>query len=159
MKVKRKDHTTKLFNKLKHPLQQNMLWFFSDEKNFCHDQMVNLQNNCWLAVSTRCTNNDENQTHRSASWCLAGSLVKGILYLQSPFPMASDSTQRLASIAWKRQCFSWLRGWLLEDSVSSNRTLCYATQIGELNLGSQKISTTTLPLTSNHLTPQNTIPL
>ena len=27
-----------------------MIWFFSDEKNFCRDQAVNKQNNRWLAV-------------------------------------------------------------------------------------------------------------
>ena len=27
--------SVKLLNKLKHPKKQNMLWFFSDEKNFC----------------------------------------------------------------------------------------------------------------------------
>ena len=41
---KRKDCTAKLFNKLKH-LQSNMLGFFSDEKIFCQDQMVNPQKN------------------------------------------------------------------------------------------------------------------
>ena len=43
-------HCQKLFNKLKHPLQRNMIWFFSDKKNFCQDQAVNNQNNHWLAV-------------------------------------------------------------------------------------------------------------
>ena len=46
-----KDHAAKLFKKLKHPLQLKILWFFSDEKNFCQDQMVNSQNNCWFAPS------------------------------------------------------------------------------------------------------------
>ena len=27
-----------------------MIWFFSDKKNFCQDQVVNSQNNRWLAV-------------------------------------------------------------------------------------------------------------
>ena len=49
-KEKRLKHCQKLLNKLKHPLQRNMIWFFSDEKNFCQDQAVNNQNNCWLAV-------------------------------------------------------------------------------------------------------------
>ena len=29
-----------------------MLWFFSDEKNFCQDQKVNKQNNRWIATFT-----------------------------------------------------------------------------------------------------------
>ena len=49
-KEKRLKHSKKLLNKLKHPLQTNMIWFFSDEKNFCQDQAVNSQNNRWLAV-------------------------------------------------------------------------------------------------------------
>ena len=43
----------KLLNKLKHPMEQNMLWFFSDEKNFCQDQAHNSQNNRWLATCTK----------------------------------------------------------------------------------------------------------
>ena len=49
-KKKRLKHCQKLLNKLKHPLQRNMIWFFSDKKNFCQDQAVNNQNNHWLAV-------------------------------------------------------------------------------------------------------------
>ena len=30
-----------------------MVWFFSDEKNFCQDQVVNSQNNSWLAVCSK----------------------------------------------------------------------------------------------------------
>ena len=41
---------TKLLNKLKHPKESNMLWFFSDEKNFCHDQTHNRQNHRWIAM-------------------------------------------------------------------------------------------------------------
>ena len=49
-KEKRLKYCQKLLNKLKHRLQRNMIWFFSDEKNFCQDQVVNSQNNRWLAV-------------------------------------------------------------------------------------------------------------
>uniref|UniRef100_A0A8W7Q077 Tc1-like transposase DDE domain-containing protein n=1 Tax=Anopheles coluzzii TaxID=1518534 RepID=A0A8W7Q077_ANOCL len=38
----------KLLNLLKHPVEPGTLWFFSDEKNFCLDQKVNIQNNRWL---------------------------------------------------------------------------------------------------------------
>ena len=51
MKNKRKELTAKPLNKLKHSIEPNMLWFFSSEKNFCKDQIVNSQNNCWLALS------------------------------------------------------------------------------------------------------------
>ena len=37
-------NSAKLLNKLKHPKESNMLWFFSDEKNFCQDQAHNRQN-------------------------------------------------------------------------------------------------------------------
>ena len=30
-----------------------MIWFFSDKKNFCQDQVVNSENNCWLAVCSK----------------------------------------------------------------------------------------------------------
>lgn len=38
----------RLLNKLKHPVEQGMLWFFSDEKNFDQDQKVNRRNDRWL---------------------------------------------------------------------------------------------------------------
>ena len=36
-----KDSIVKLFNNLKHPLQLNMPWFFSDDPKFYQDQMIN----------------------------------------------------------------------------------------------------------------------
>ena len=36
----------KLLNKVKHPLEPG---FFPDEKNFCQDQLHNIQNSRWLA--------------------------------------------------------------------------------------------------------------
>ena len=41
----------KLLNKLTHPVEPGMIWFFSDEKNFCQDQLHNTQNNRWLAYN------------------------------------------------------------------------------------------------------------
>ena len=50
IKDKKKDHATNLFNKLKHPLQPNILCFFLDEKNFCQDQMLNTENHLEYAM-------------------------------------------------------------------------------------------------------------
>ena len=50
MKNRRLEKSVKLLNKLKHPKDPDMLWFFSDEKNFCQDQMHNRQNHCWVAM-------------------------------------------------------------------------------------------------------------
>lgn len=50
-KEKRVVKSKKLLDKLKHPQEQKLLWFFSDEKNFCQDQAHNKQNNRWLALS------------------------------------------------------------------------------------------------------------
>jgi DDE superfamily endonuclease len=38
----------RLLNNLKHPEEPNILWFFSDEKNFDQDQKVNRKNDRWL---------------------------------------------------------------------------------------------------------------
>ena len=43
-------NSTKLLNKLKHPKESNMLWFFSNEKNFCQDQAHNRQKHQWIAM-------------------------------------------------------------------------------------------------------------
>ena len=50
MKENRLKKSTRLLNKLKKPLEPGMVWIFSDEKNFCQDQLHNSQNNRWLAV-------------------------------------------------------------------------------------------------------------
>ena len=50
MKDRRLKKARILLNKLKHPKDENMLWFFSDEKNFCQDQKFNRQNNRWIAM-------------------------------------------------------------------------------------------------------------
>ena len=46
---------------------------------------------------------------------------------------------------------------LLEESTSNNITPHYATQVKEPSIGCEKISATSSPLTSGHLTPQFTI--
>ena len=45
--------SVRLLNKLKHPKKPNMLWFFSDEKNFWQDQVHNSQNHRWIAKNNR----------------------------------------------------------------------------------------------------------
>ncbi len=52
-KDRRLAKSVKLLNKLKHPKAPNMIWFFSDEKNFCQDQMFNRQNNRWIAMTSK----------------------------------------------------------------------------------------------------------
>lgn len=42
----------RLLNKLKHPEEPGMLWFFSDEKNFVQDQKVNRRNDRWLCQTS-----------------------------------------------------------------------------------------------------------
>ena len=49
VKDKRKDRAVKLLNKLKDP--SNRTCFGFSQKNFCQDQMVNSENNLWLALS------------------------------------------------------------------------------------------------------------
>ena len=47
-KERRADKAARLLCKLKHPQCTNQLIFFSDEKNFCQDQKVNVRNDRWL---------------------------------------------------------------------------------------------------------------
>ena len=42
--------STKLLNKLKHPKENTMIWFLSDEIDVFQDQMYNRQKNRWIAV-------------------------------------------------------------------------------------------------------------
>lgn len=47
-KVNRLTRAKRLLNKLKHPEEPGLIWFFSDEKNFVQDQKVNRRNDRWL---------------------------------------------------------------------------------------------------------------
>ena len=45
--------SVRLLNKLKHPKKSNMIWFFSDEKNFCQDQVQYSQSHRWIATNNK----------------------------------------------------------------------------------------------------------
>ena len=45
--------SVRLLNKPKYPKIPNMLWFFSDEINFCQDQVNNSQNHRWIVTNNR----------------------------------------------------------------------------------------------------------
>lgn len=47
-KKNRYEKCQKLLRKIKHPEEPQLLWFFSDEKNFDQDQKVNRRNDRWL---------------------------------------------------------------------------------------------------------------
>ena len=73
------------------------------------------------------------------------SLAMVTLCFHSSFKIVSHSTS--AFIKFR----SRLRGWLLENPMSSSRTLSHSTQEEQPYFGSQKISVATLPLTSYQL--------
>ena len=77
------------------------------------------------------------------------------LCLHSSSRMAADTYVKYL----EEEVLLGLRGWLLEDPVSDNRTMHHATQVGESGVDCQKISATISPLTSGHLIPQIAIPL
>ena len=71
------------------------------------------------------------------SWSLEWSLAIGMLYLHLSSHMASESTQRPTSSAWRYVALNWEGGcW---KTMSNNRTLHYATQLRECSLGCEKI--------------------
>ena len=162
IKEKRKNCAAKLLNKLKHFLLPNMLWFFSDEKKFQPRSDGELAEQLLAcSVPTGCPDINENQTlspHHGVFFLGGGALPKVTLCLRLSSHMASISTRRPTSSAWRRRCCSELREWLLEDPMSGNRTLHHAIQAGKPSVSCQKISMTS-SLTSGHLTPQTGIPL
>ena len=62
--------SVKLMNKLKHPKEPEMLWFFSDEKIFCQDQAYNMQNNRWVAMNNSDVPRVMKTKFPATSWCL-----------------------------------------------------------------------------------------
>ena len=138
-KDKGKERVTKLLNKFKHPFQSNMLCSFSDER-FLPGSEVELIKQPWW-----------NRNTQSTSWCSL-SLVTNDSDVMPPLIFLHGFNTEAY-----RECSSGLRGWLLADSMSGNRTLRHATQAREPSLDWKKISATTSPLTSGRLTPQITI--
>ena len=149
MKDKRKDCTEKLFNKPKHPLKLNMLCFFSGEKNFGQDDMVNLQNHHWFALFLQevlIGMKTKHPIHIMIFWVVT-------LYLHSSSHVDSNSSSGPTSSTWRRKCWPGSKGWPLEGSTFNNRTLRHTTHAGETNVGSKKTSATILPehLAKKHL--------
>ena len=99
-KDKRKGCTRKLLITLKYPFQPNMLCFFSDEKNFCQDQIVNSQDNCRIALSP------QNVLTLMKTKHPVHIMVLGVFIIDSdvmpPFSphIVPESTQRATSSAW-----------------------------------------------------------
>ena len=158
MKDERNNRCAKPFNKLKHPLQLNMFWFFSDDQNFCQDQIVNSQSNYWFARNPQDVPTVMKTKHP------VHIMVFGVATHDSdvipPFVFLHGFRHNTEALicTWTRLCCSGSRGWLLEDPMSGNRTLCHIAQAVEPNLGCRKISVTS-PLTSVCLTFQIAIPL
>lgn len=48
IKENRLIRSKRLLNKVKHPAEEDVIWFFSDEKNFDQDQKANRRNDRWL---------------------------------------------------------------------------------------------------------------
>ena len=152
LKDKRKDCTAKLLHKLKHPHQLKMLWFFSDEKNFNQDQMVNSQNNCWLALYLQDI--------------LMVMKTKHLVHIMMFGVVTSDGDVMplfLLTRPWTVAYIMFGGGSAALDHEvgyrSSNKTLCYVIQAGEPSVGCQKISVTTSILTSICITSQIAITL
>ena len=84
MKVNRKDHTAKLLNKMKHPLQPNIPWFFSDDK-------ISGRIRQWATTDLLCSHKMHWEWWKSnsqfTSWCLGWSLVMVIVCFQLIFPL------------------------------------------------------------------------
>ena len=81
------------------------------------------------------------------SCCLGWLQAIIMLYLHLLSHMASDSTRRLTSTAWRRSCWPGSRGWLLEDLMSGNRSLRHTPPAEKSSLGRKKISVSRSPLT------------
>ena len=86
IKDKKKDSAVKLFYKLMHLSKPNVLWFFSDEKIFCLDQMMNLQKPLAYFVPTKCTDNDETLWSPSTLHNVWGGLSRLLWYASNHIP-------------------------------------------------------------------------
>ena len=79
---------------------------------------------------------------QSTSWCLGWSLTMMTFCLHlSIWSLIQHGG--LHRVAGRSNCRPGLKALLLEEPISSNWSLRYATQAGEPNLGIEKISTTT----------------
>ena len=139
---RRETRTAKLFNQLKHPLRPNTPCFFSYEKNFHLNQMVNSLNNRWFALSTQdipILMKTKHQVH-----IMMFGVVTRDREVMLPFIFShSQRTDMEAYIMCQEEVVLNLEGVLLEDPLSGNRTMHHDTKVREPSLGCQEISVTT----------------
>ena len=133
-----------------------MYHFFSDEKIFGQDQMVNSQNNSWLALSSQDVLILMKTKHHHGIWgghywwwCYASIYLPTWPHNQHG-GLHEVPGEGSATLDWEGGCCKTL--YLATG-------LCHATQAGEPSLGFEKISATTSLLTFGCLTPQIAIPL
>ena len=141
MKEERKDRAANILTNSSIPFNRTCFCFFSDEKNFSLDLLVNSRNNCF---PLRCNDCDEKQTP-SAYIGVWGSYVD------------LHATQR-PTLCLVKVVLLWIERVDTGRSYVWQRTLRQSTQARKASLGSKKISVTTSPPTSGCLTLQITQP-
>ena len=126
----RKYCASKLLEKLKHCLQSNTLWFFSDKKRFCADQIQNSQINCWLDVPIGIKKiKHPVRIKVFVAFTGDGDVMSLFIISQNGLHQVFGGDSATPASKW------WLQG----SPTLGNRTFCHATHVEELSLACKKI--------------------
>ena len=143
-----------LLNKLKHPKKPNMLWFFSNEKNFCQDQVHNSQNHRWIATNNRDVHRVMKTKFRLRLWSLVWFQVRATSCHLTSAMSAWKSTPKCTWMCWRVWWSPGAIRWPVTDPGCGSRTRYRPTSPKRLRLGFGKSATTLYPsLTAPPLLP------
>lgn len=104
-----------LLNKMKHPVESVTIWFFTDEKNFCQDQLHNTQNR-WLALIHMMFHVSWRPSFPKLWWFLGVSPVRVI---SCHPPQIFEQGLRLNSDGYEEVLNNMVKPWL--ERVASGR--------------------------------------
>ena len=128
MKQKEFNHIKQMINKLKHPQQIDMMWFFFNKK-FGQDQKINSQNNRWLSHPRTCL--------ESCRWSFLQKsryLVSSAMKAMSCHPTSSKGFRLNQQLDL---CFEW-SGVTWHQSGSCRESVCEVARLGTVSLQPRK---------------------
>ena len=134
-------NSVRLLNKLKHPNKPNMVWFLSDEKNFCQDQ----RHIAGLPPLTGTCPGWWKQSFRLRLWSLVWFQVMATSCYLTSSKSAWKSTPNRTWMCWRVWWFPGAIRWPVADHGCGSRTQRRPTTPKRPRLGFRRSATTLYP--------------
>ena len=147
--------SVRLLNKLKHPKKPNMLWFFSDEKNFCQEQVHTSQNsqNGLSRITGTCPGWWK-QSFRLRLWSLVWFQVRATSCHLTSLKSAWKSTPKCTLMCWRVWWSPGAIRWPVADPGCGSRTRRRPTGPQRPRLGFRRSATILYPSLTSPLLPR-----